>query len=99
MLVKLVDAAAVGMVVSDMDGRMVYANAAFAALLGRGIDGADTDLFALIHPDDSAAARQRLTLLMRGEASEYRGEHRFRHADGTPLWVMVAASLLRSDSG
>jgi diguanylate cyclase (GGDEF)-like protein/PAS domain S-box-containing protein len=99
MLVKLVDSAAVGMVVSDMDGHMVYANAAFAALLGRRVDDADSDLFGLIHPDDSAAARQRLTLLMRGEASDYRGEHRFRHADGTPLWVMVAASLLRSDSG
>jgi diguanylate cyclase (GGDEF)-like protein/PAS domain S-box-containing protein len=99
MLTKLVENAAVGMVVSDMDGRMVYANAAFIALLGRGTDDADTDLFALIHPDDSAAARQQLTRLMRGEASDYRGEHRFRHADGTPLWVMVAASLLRSDSG
>jgi diguanylate cyclase (GGDEF)-like protein/PAS domain S-box-containing protein len=99
MLAKLVENAAVGMVVSEMDGRMVYANAAFAALLGRGIDEADSDLFALIHPDDSAAARQRLTRLMRGEASEYRGEHRFRHADGCPLWVMVAASLLHTDSG
>lgn len=99
MLAKIVESAAVGMVVSDMDGRMVYANAAFAALLGRGVEDADSDLFSLIHPDDSAAARQRLTLLMRGEANEYRGEHRFCHADGTPLCVMVAASLLRSDSG
>ncbi len=98
MLIKLVENAAVGMVVSDMDGRMAYANAAFVALLGRSID-ADPDLFALIHPDDSAAARQRLMRLMRGEASDYRGEHRFRHANGTPLWVMVAASLLLSDTG
>lgn len=99
MLAQIVDSAPVGMVVADMDGRMVYANAAFAALLGRGVDDADADLFALIHPDDSAAARQRLTLLMRGEANDYRGEHRFRHADGMPLCVMVAASVLRSDSG
>jgi diguanylate cyclase (GGDEF)-like protein/PAS domain S-box-containing protein len=99
MLARIVENAAVGMVVSDMDGRMVYANAAFMALLGHGIDAGGSNLFDLIHPDDSAAARQRLTLLMRGEADDYRGEHRFRHADGTPLWVMVAASLLRSDSG
>jgi len=97
MLARIVEDAAVGMVVSDVEGRIVYTNAAFRALLGGGADHADSDLFALIHPDDSAAARQRLTLLMRGEANEYRGEHRFRHADGTPLWVMVAASLLRSD--
>jgi len=99
MLAKILDSAALGMVVSEMDGRMVYANPAFETLLGRGIDDADADLFALIHPDDCAAARQRLALLLRGEASEYRGEHRFRHADGTPLWVMVAASVLRAESG
>ncbi|MGB3335577.1 MAG: PAS domain S-box protein [Devosia sp.] len=98
MLAKIVDNAAVGMVVSEMDGRMVYANRAFITLLGRGIDEADGDVFDLIHPEDSAAARQRLLLLMRGEDSEYRGEHRFRHADGSPLWVMVAASVLHSET-
>ena len=99
MLAKIVDNAAVGMVVSEMDGRMVYANRAFVDLLGHRIDEAsNASILELIHADDSAAARQRLTLLMRGEAGEYRGEHRFRHADGGPLWVMVAASVLRSDT-
>src|SRR5690606_17539780 len=37
--------------------------------------------------------------LLRGEADDYLGEHRFRHADGTPLWVMVAAAVLRADGG
>ena len=99
MLGKIVDNAAVGMVVSEMDGRMVYANRAFVDLLGHRIDEAASDtILDLIHADDDAAARQRLGRLMRGEAGEYRGEHRFRHADGGPLWVMVAASVLRSDT-
>ena len=98
MLARMVENAAVGMVVSEVDGRIVYANRAFVALLGRGTDGTDGDIFDLIHPQDSAAARQRLMRLMRGEASEYRGEHRFRHANGMPLWVMVAASVLHSDA-
>ena len=38
MLAKIVDNAAVGMVVSEMDGRMVYANRAFVELLGHRID-------------------------------------------------------------
>src|SRR6218665_1929633 len=88
MLAKIVDNAAVGMVVSEMDGRMVYANRAFADLMGLSLDTAASDnILDLVHGDDSAAARQRLTLLMRGEADEYRGEHRFCHADGGPLWV------------
>ena len=99
MLAKIVDNAAVGMVVSEMDGRMVYANRAFIDLLGRGVDeNAGDSILELIHDDDSAAARQRLLRLMRGEAGEYRGEHRFRHAHGGPLWVMVAASVLKSDT-
>lgn len=99
MLAKIVDNAAVGMVVSEMDGRMVYANRAFGELMGRGVDEAANDsIFALIHSDDSTAARQRLQRLMRGEADDYRGEHRFVHADGGPLWVMVAASVLRADA-
>src|SRR5215217_401128 len=99
MLAQIVDSAAVGMVVSEMDGRMAYANRAFVDLLGRGADADSTDrILDLIHPDDSAAARQRLQRLMRGEAHEYRGEHRFSHADGTPLWVMVAASVLLSEA-
>ncbi len=99
MLARIVDNAAVGMVVSEMDGRMVYANRAFVELLGHSVDeDAGDNILDLIHDDDSAAARQRLSLLMRGEAGEYRGEHRFRHADGGPLWVMVAASVLRSDA-
>ena len=99
MLAKIVDNAAVGMVVSEMDGRMVYANRAFVDLLGHRIDEtAQNSIFELVHTDDSAAARQQLSRLMRGEAGAYRGEHRFRHADGSPLWVMVAASVLRSDA-
>lgn len=99
MLARIVESAAIGMVVADMDGHLVYGNRAFADMLGYRITPqsaiAVTDL---IHPDDSAAARQHLQRLMRGEAAEYRGEHRFRHADGSPLWVMVAVSLLTSDT-
>ena len=71
MLAKIVDNAAVGMVVSEMDGRMVYANRAFVDLLGHRIDETGSDnILELIHAEDAAAARQRLGLLMRGEASE-----------------------------
>ena len=99
MLARIVENAAIGMVVADMDGRLVYANRAFAEMLGHRIGTASNLMVTdLIHPDDSAAARQQLQRLMRGEASDYRGEHRFRHADGSPLWVMVAVSVLTSDA-
>jgi len=94
-LARILDSAAVGMAVSAMDGTIAYVNPAFAALLGRTVAGlTNTDILDLIHPEDNAAARLQLARLLRGEAQEYRGEHRFRHADGQPLWVMAAASLL-----
>jgi diguanylate cyclase (GGDEF)-like protein/PAS domain S-box-containing protein len=99
MLAKIVDNAAVGMVVADMAGALVYANRAFRDMLGHVVadDGA-LDILDLVHSEDSAAARLRLQRLMRGEGEDYRGEHRFRHADGNAVWVMVAASVLHADT-
>ena len=99
MLARIVETAAVGMVVSEMDGSMVYANRAFTALLGHTIVADDKpNILDIIHPDDTATARLQLRRLMRGEAEDYRGEHRFCDTDGAPLWVMVAAALVRDET-
>lgn len=98
MLAGIVEHAPVGMVVCDMAGQLVYANRAFRDMLGHAIgeDGA-LGILDLVHAEDSATAQLRLERLMRGESGHYRGEHRFRHADGHPLWVMVAASVLPAE--
>jgi diguanylate cyclase (GGDEF)-like protein/PAS domain S-box-containing protein len=98
MLARIVDNAAVGMAVSDMEGRLVYSNRAFGDMLGGGADRfVGLGMLDLVHEQDRATSTLRLQRLMRGEADEYRGECRFCHADGHPLWVMVAASVLRDD--
>ncbi|UJW84909.1 diguanylate cyclase domain-containing protein [Devosia sp. SL43] len=98
MLARIVDNAAVGMLVSDMEGRLVYSNRALRDMLGLGTDAEpDIGILDLVHDADKATAPLRLQRLIRGEADEYRGECRLRHADGHPLWVMVAASVLHSD--
>ncbi|HEY8576069.1 MAG TPA: PAS domain S-box protein [Devosia sp.] len=99
LLARIVDSAAVGMIVSDMSGRVVYINRALTALLGHTAeDAAGKSVLDIIHKDDTATARLQLRRLMRNEAEEYRGEHRFCHKDGHPLWVMVAAALLRDET-
>jgi len=98
MLARIVETAAVGMVVSRMSGRMVYGNRAFTTLLGHVIvDGGQHNILEVIHADDRTIAQLQLKRLMAGEIEDYRGEHRFLHADGEPRWVSVAASLLRDD--
>ena len=97
MLLRIVDHAAVGMVVCEMSGQIVYANQAFGSILGYDASGAGT-ISGLLHADDDSAGPQHLQRLLRGEAEDYRGEHRFRLADGNPLWVTLAASVLRDDA-
>ncbi|SEQ55397.1 PAS domain S-box-containing protein/diguanylate cyclase (GGDEF) domain-containing protein [Devosia sp. YR412] len=99
MLTRVVENAAVGMVLSEMSGRMVYANKAFTSLLGHQIDpAAGQNILDIMHPNDVAVARLQLQRLMRNEAEDYRGEHRFCRADGEHIWVSVSASLLRDDA-
>jgi diguanylate cyclase len=92
-LARLLDAAPVGMVVAAADGTVLYTNRAFSSLLG----AESATIFDLVHADDGAAARLQLERLARGEATAYRGEHRLRRADGSALWVMLAASVIEED--
>ncbi len=99
-LLRILDAAPVGMIVSGMDGGVIYANRAFSDMLGYAPDCDNPiDLLDLVHPDDNMAVRLQFERLVRGEARACRGEHRFRHADGAPLWVMAAASILDGEAG
>lgn len=96
-LSSVLDAAPVGTVVITTDGFLTYANAAFNALLGRSDDVAPPGFFDLVHPQDAVAVRLELDRIARGEIASCRGEHRLIHADGHPLWIMLAASGLEGD--
>jgi diguanylate cyclase (GGDEF)-like protein/PAS domain S-box-containing protein len=98
MLARVLEAAPIAMAVADLHGQLVYNNQAFNDILGYGAgDSYRCELLDLIHADDSAAGRQHVERLMRGEVAEYHGEHSVRHADGEPLWVMLAASRLEPE--
>jgi PAS domain S-box-containing protein len=97
-LSRLAEIAPVGMLVTGLDGAVRYLNPAFTRLLGHRLEtGQNLDGFGLVHPEDTGAARQHLVRLARGETDHYRGEHRFNHADGNPVWVMLAAALSRDE--
>ncbi|WP_299745460.1 PAS domain S-box protein [Devosia sp.] len=97
-LAKIVDNAAIGMVIAGMDGHLRYGNRAFIEMLGYGAEAYQgLSILDLVHEDDTGAARLQLDRLTRGEVDDYRAEHRFRHADGSALWVTVAVSALRPE--
>lgn len=98
LLRKVMENAAVGMVLVGADRRLLYVNNAFLEMLssdaptefGRLVD-------ELIHPDCDAAAGAHLDRLLKGEIEDHRAEWRLRHRDGGAVWVLASASLLRGD--
>ncbi len=99
LLRKVMENAAVGLALIGLDGRLIYANDAFGEMLNYNseeclaLDAAD-----LIHPDDEAATLLRIGRLQRGEMEEFSGECRLSLKDGSPIWTLVSASMLRSDN-
>lgn len=98
LLKKVMESAAIGMTLVGADGRMVYANRAYEAMLGYASDAClGLTAESMIYETDRQECMLRFGQLMRGEVANFRRECRMRHHDGAPLWVDASATLLRSD--
>jgi diguanylate cyclase (GGDEF)-like protein/PAS domain S-box-containing protein len=98
LLRKVMENAAVGMVLIGMDGRLLYANKAFGDMLGyEASECVGLSFDTLVHSYDESAAKQQVERLTRGEIDVYNAEHQYRHKDGSALWVSAAVSVLDSD--
>jgi PAS domain S-box-containing protein len=53
----------------------------------------------LTHPDDLQADLDQFHPLMRGEIDGYRMEKRYRHKDGSIIWISLTTSLQRANAG
>jgi diguanylate cyclase (GGDEF)-like protein/PAS domain S-box-containing protein len=97
LLRKVMENAAVGMVLIGVDRRLLYVNSAFCEMLGYHRDAAlGLDADALLVPEEPLFASE-LDRLIGGECEAHRAECRFRHRDGSSVWMLAAGSVLRSE--
>jgi PAS domain S-box-containing protein len=93
----IVETANEGILGTDADGRITFANRTTAAFLGHEPeDIAGTTLSDLIPPEDLPAWAGRAHAL-RGEGVRF--EQRFVRRDGTEAWGRVSATPVRTDTG
>jgi PAS domain S-box-containing protein len=92
--------AALGINVTDLEGRLLEANTKFCSILGYTIDEIrDWTMLDLTHPDDrrkTALCARRLVL---GEIENYAIDKRYRRKNGSMVWCHVTVTTLRTEDG
>src|SRR5512139_2518108 len=92
--------AAIGMILSDTEGRCLAANRAFCQMVGYTEDELLNLEFArLTHPDDLAENLQLGRQLISGEINSFKFEKRYVHKQGHIVWTLLSASLVRDNDG
>ena len=89
-----------GIALLNLNGTAIECNNFYQTLAGRPADQLRAMPFStFVHPDDRKGSQAIFNDLAVGKCSHYQLEQRQVHADGTYVWVKVAASLIRSDAG
>ncbi|KQV11752.1 MULTISPECIES: bifunctional diguanylate cyclase/phosphodiesterase [unclassified Kitasatospora] len=90
--------AGIGMALIGSDDRIIEANPAFAAMIGREAPNlVRTHIHEIIDPEDTP---RRLYLeLLRGERDRLRVEKKLKHREGHAVWSNVTISLIRDGAG
>jgi diguanylate cyclase (GGDEF)-like protein/PAS domain S-box-containing protein len=98
---EVFDSAALGIAITDFNGRCVEANDALAEIVGleSGADLTERDLTDFYHPDDIASLAASYRKVREGHVDRFRDQRKLIRADGEPVWVHLAVSLLRDADG
>lgn len=95
----LIDAAAIGIALADMDGRLLLTNRALRAMLGYREDELRGRSFTEFAHPDVAAEWELFQELVAGRRERYQLVERFYRRDGAVIWGQMTVSLLRDTAG
>ena len=92
--------AAVGIAISELDGRLAETNRKFLRILG--YEEAELNgitAYQISHPEDVAITRANVARLLAGEIPDYSYEKRYIRKDGRTVWTLTSVALLRDPEG
>ncbi len=94
------EAAAIGMTLTGIDGRLLAVNPAFCALLKREREDLLTRSFQeLTHPEDLESDLVQFRRVLAGEIDSYQLPKRYLLPDGGILWGLLTVSVVRDADG
>ncbi len=94
---------ALGIAITDFDGKCVEANDTLAEIVG--VPSGEGDsltgrlLIDFFHPEDKASLASSYLKVRNGAIDRFRDQRKLIREDGEPVWVYLAASLLRDADG
>jgi len=90
----------VGMVLMDLEGRLLRSNAALQTMLGYTLTELGNQYLSIyLHPEDSLSYVENLAALQEGAVPFFETENRFHRKNGEVAWWRVTLSLLRDQAG
>lgn len=96
MLEVMVANAPFGKAIFDTSGRVLHVNPALCEALGCAAeDLAGRDFRHFVHPDELADSEAELRQLVTGATPKVTSVRRYLHADGTTIWLLRSAVLVR----
>jgi two-component system, cell cycle sensor histidine kinase and response regulator CckA len=88
--------AAMGMILSSVQGYLLRVNRSVCAILGyEESELRALDMQAVTHADDWATETPHIAQVLRGDVRSYALEKRLRHRDGRDVWVNATVSVVR----
>ncbi len=97
---SIYEQAAVGIEQVALDGHLLMVNATLCRMLGyeeSELLGKRTE--EITHPDDYAREVELLNIMQRDRQRSYEIEKRYRHRDGSTVWVQVTSSMVNGSAG
>lgn len=92
--------AAMGIALTELDGRILVSNKRFAQIVGREPEQmTQFNVSEITHPEDRPLSQDYLRRAMTGELPGYSLEKRYLRPDGSPVWCNVSVSVISDEEG